>query len=352
MSKVKITVIVPVYNTVEYIEKCVVSLVNQTYKNIEIILIDDGSELATKEKCDKLAIKYKDNVKVFHKTNGGTSSAKNLGIEQATADYIAFVDSDDFVEENYISDLAEMIEKNVDLIVMGYKVFYENTNKEIGVLPKCNNKITNAKSAVRILGVDGLLNVDVSKLYKRKILLDNNIKFENDFSTGEDLIFNCKYITKVCNVAISSKTPQYYYVRRDTESLVNKYRDNLFEISKYLLDEVLKLYSNLDMNSDSDKVLLADFKCDYMVSCISNLYRKDSEKNPKKRRKQLKEIFDYSKKNDVYKTSRKNRFSSIFLHLYNRNVFWADITYSVLFWLRNTFSFIYMRYRDWVFKIK
>ena len=105
-----ISIIIPIYNIMDCLEKCVDSCINQTYKNIEILMVDDGSTDGTAHLCDKL--KEKDNrIRVFHKENGGSSSARNLGIEQAKGDYLGFVDSDDYISPTMYEDLMEAILK-------------------------------------------------------------------------------------------------------------------------------------------------------------------------------------------------------------------------------------------------
>lgn len=110
MEKFKISVIVPVYNIQDYLERCVRSICNQTYKNLEIILVDDGSTDGSGDICDRLA-KEDDRIRVFHKENGGSSSARNLGIREATGGYLGFIDSDDYIEPDMYELLAEGIVK-------------------------------------------------------------------------------------------------------------------------------------------------------------------------------------------------------------------------------------------------
>lgn len=108
MSDIRISVIVPVYNIKEYLERCVRSICNQSYKNLEIILVDDGSTDGSGDICDRLA-KEDDRIRVFHKENGGSSSARNLGIREATGDYLGFIDSDDYIEPDMYELLADGI---------------------------------------------------------------------------------------------------------------------------------------------------------------------------------------------------------------------------------------------------
>ena len=112
----KISVIVPVYNTEKYIKKCLDSLINQTMKNIEIIVVNDGSNDHSEEIIKDYENKYPEMVKYYKKENGGLSSARNYGLEKAKGEYIAFVDSDDYIDKELFSKLDEYIDKNIDLI--------------------------------------------------------------------------------------------------------------------------------------------------------------------------------------------------------------------------------------------
>lgn len=121
-----ITIIIPVYNTEKYLKKCVMSIVNQTYKNLEIILIDDGSTDSSPMICDTLA--EKDNrITVIHQANGGLSSARNTGLDNMHGDYVMFVDSDDYTDTNMIEFLLNQI-GNADISMCGYTDFDENGN--------------------------------------------------------------------------------------------------------------------------------------------------------------------------------------------------------------------------------
>lgn len=114
-----LSVIVPVYNTIKYLERCVDSIRNQSYENIEILLVDDGSTDQSGSLCEKIALEEK-RVRVFHKENGGSSSARNIGIEHASGEYVAFVDSDDYIEKDMYAYLMEAIQRTkVDIAQIG-----------------------------------------------------------------------------------------------------------------------------------------------------------------------------------------------------------------------------------------
>ena len=126
-KKPLITIIIPVYKVEDYLDKCVESVVNQTYKNLEIILVDDGSPDNCPKMCDDWAKKDK-RIKVIHKENGGLSDARNKGIDIAKGEFITFIDSDDYVENNYVEFLYNLVRENHAEISMG-KQYVRNTNK-------------------------------------------------------------------------------------------------------------------------------------------------------------------------------------------------------------------------------
>ena len=127
MDKIEVSVIVPVYNASKYLEACIESILNQNNKSFELLLIDDGSTDSSGEICDCFAIKD-DRIKVIHKSNGGVSSARNIGLEMAKGKWLAFVDSDDTVDKEYLTISDES--KDSDIIEKGYKVIGKHRDYE------------------------------------------------------------------------------------------------------------------------------------------------------------------------------------------------------------------------------
>lgn len=178
MESNKISIIVPVYKVEQYLERCVNSLTNQTYKNIEIILVDDGSPDQCPQMCDNYA-NIDSRIKVIHKKNGGLSDARNAGLRIATGEYVMYVDSDDYVEKNSCEKLIENAIGNTDVIVGACKeispkgiTFQQHTNLE-------ENKTYEAKEYV-------LLSIKKNEwyapawlnLYRRAFLIDNNLYYK------------------------------------------------------------------------------------------------------------------------------------------------------------------------------
>lgn len=169
----KVSVIVPIYNVEDYLEECINSIINQTYKNLEIILVDDGSKDSSGKMCDNYQ-KKDDRIRVFHKKNGGLSDARNEGIKRATGKYICFVDSDDYIENNYIELLYNNIKKfNVKISVASYRYVFEDGN--IKNFEMASELMLKSSAMKKLFYENAFGNYAWNKMYD--INLFNDIKF-------------------------------------------------------------------------------------------------------------------------------------------------------------------------------
>lgn len=182
-KSIKISVIIPIYLVEQYIEKCIESVLEQSYENLEIILVDDGSTDACPEICDKFATKDS-KVYVIHKTNGGLSDARNVGVEHASGNYILFLDGDDFFDdEDAIARLIERVKiTNVDVLNFSYKKFFEDTKEKVSYfngLPSMPIILKDDKEGqLSYLTKNGLYIASAcNKLIRRELLIDENLKF-------------------------------------------------------------------------------------------------------------------------------------------------------------------------------
>lgn len=236
-----ISVIVPVYNVKDYLEQCIQSIVSQTYSQFECILVDDGSNDGSGEICDSW--QQKDSrIIVVHQENQGVSAARNRGIVEAHGEYIAFIDSDDWVEEDYLMSLfIPMNEDICDLSVVGIISDYNNgiSIKSVGPIGKINISSQNSNEFVK-LEKRFLLFGPYVKLYKKSIIDQYNIKFNPKFSFGEDLLFNYEYLNYVTNIYVIDKANYHYRILNST-NLANKFNINIFEIN-YFQWSILKKF--------------------------------------------------------------------------------------------------------------
>lgn len=227
----EISIIIPIYNTEQYLKECLDSVIAQEFKYWECILIDDGSSDNSGYICD-LYVKQDNRFKVYHTINSGVSAARNLGISNASGKYIAFIDSDDTVDKEYLSELyMAMIDTKVELIVCGMKLIRPSGTEINGTI---ENLITIGNEGANHfveLNRKSLLYGPVVKLYRSDIIKDNKIKFPSGIQYGEDLIFNLEYLNYVTDIfTIDSVGYNYRILSSGTlSSSVHKNHKNNYE---------------------------------------------------------------------------------------------------------------------------
>lgn len=213
-----ISVIVPVYNTGKYIKACLESVVGQTFRDFELILVDDGSADDSPSICDFYA-KNDDRIKVIHKLNGGVSSARNAGLELAAGEYVTFIDSDDWVAPDYLAKLNERAEiSKTDLVTSGLNWWYSDEKIEVDSLAdESMLDFSNESDLVRIISQHHMTS-PVSKLYKLSVIRDGNLGFDTNIDFGEDRDFNVRFLDKAGNASTIDYSG-YFYRRGLSDSL-------------------------------------------------------------------------------------------------------------------------------------
>ena len=216
-----ISVIVPIYKVENYLNKCIESIVNQTYRNLEIILVDDGSPDNSPAMCDEWAKKDK-RIKVIHKENGGVSSARNSGLQKASGIYIGFVDGDDYIKFDMYEKLVANIKlSNCDVVICGnyfvsqdYTILNNNSymNKIIETEPGIIPYATNEKFEVCCVW---------NKLYLMSEIKKNKIEFNENISVGEDFLFNYFYLKYTKKISIINDILYYYVIGRQDSQTEN-----------------------------------------------------------------------------------------------------------------------------------
>ena len=213
----KLTVIVPVYNVSSYLRKCIDSILGQTYKSLEIIIVDDGSTDSSGFLADEIA-KEHSSIKVIHQKNGGLSSARNTGINNSRTEYITFVDSDDYIESNMYEDLIHMIDtNNADIVIGG--VYRETTSgKKESIYPIGIEKIWNTKEGLIYLNCYKYFNMSFCDKIFRRGLFENDsfdskgLRFPEG-KTSEDMFLMYQVIARANKIVYTSQ-PYYHYVQR------------------------------------------------------------------------------------------------------------------------------------------
>ncbi len=259
----QISVIVPVYNVEKYLKRCVDSILKQTFFDFELILVDDGSNDKSGEICDQLAEK-EDRIKVFHKENGGVSSARNMGIDNAAGNYIMFVDSDDYIKENMIEALWRLMEEQNDLAVSSIEMIESGRHKKYYLKEKKYNSASLLEEYCEEEIPQICLCGPCGKLYKKSII-DKN-RFDLELRIGEDTYFNMEYI-KSCQSIATTGEIYYYYMRENTESLFSKFRPYYYDNTRAVYEHTLKVCQDIHCTERSKKALT---KC-YVKNLLGNL---------------------------------------------------------------------------------
>ena len=273
MSIPKISIIVPVYNVEQYLPKCIESILGQTFTDFELLLIDDGTPDQSGIICDEYA-KKDTRISVFHKKNGGVSSARNLGLDEARGEWVAFVDSDDFVGEKYLEDLyAGIIKDKIGFVMQGLSICDE-TGKvfnlkefERGIIELNQFDLVFAEYDIIKCGFP------VSKLYQLEIIRNNNVCFVEQIHMGEDMIFMLEYL-QYCNYIFFIQGSNYNYLRTEKETLSSRYNNYDSEIYCYhrfyaLLMRCKELF-NL---KESTLIHCYPYLCFYLFRSINAMYR-------------------------------------------------------------------------------
>lgn len=228
MKQKKISIIIPVYNASKYFERLLQSLEKQTYKNYEVIFINDGS---TDNSLEILKANKKNNFVIIDQSNQGVSAARNKGLDIATGYYITFIDSDDYVDEKYLEALITNLEKNnSDLCVMGYNKIYNNVKKEIVKLDNDTIKIDNLKKQMEFLNNKNGSGI-CGKIYKRKFVG----RFKK-ISIGEDALFNLEYVKNTEKVTFINEC--YYNYIYNEMSLTNTLKKDLLKDLNNILKDL------------------------------------------------------------------------------------------------------------------
>ena len=256
--KTKVSVIVPVYNVQDYVLRCLESLKNQKYEEIEIIIVDDGSTDKSGKICDRF-VKNEKRARVFHKKNGGLSDARNYGIGKSSGELIAFVDSDDYVREDYIGRMVETLDNDKsDIVICGY-------NKE---LPK--SEVISGFDAVYncLIRQDNVDIVAWNKLYKKELFIENGILFPKG-EKHEDLLTIYKVVSKAKKVSYIDEA-LYCYEDREGSIMNAEKKEEKLHMRERAAKEAIAYFRNFrdDDLSDMAKVSLVLAKYAYIDAAL------------------------------------------------------------------------------------
>lgn len=279
MSNKLVSVVIPVYNSENFIQECLNATLLQTYNDIEIIVVDDGSTDRTLEVCNKYAQKDS-RVKVLTGLNGGVSRARNKGLRAATGDYVVFFDADDFPEidliESYIK-YFEIWESNTISFVMCGMADDNQVNTRVAdkkhLLEEEKGYVEGEsyileRNQCAVLAWLRLFNFVTNKIFDLKAIKDNSILFDDEISIGEDLKFNLDYLAVVDGEIGVINRPLYHYVKRQKSSLSISYYSNGVEDTKYLYKRFIS-WASVQQGIMPDDILV--IKSIYITDWIARL---------------------------------------------------------------------------------
>lgn len=233
-----VSIIVPIYNVEKYLDKCIKSIINQTYSNIEIILVDDGSPDRCGQICDAYA-KKDPRIQVLHKKNGGLSDARNEGVKLATGKYLAFVDSDDYIARDLVEKTLSKAEENqCDMVLYDY-YYIEPNGREIRSTVVPDNKVISLETEPLLLLA---ATSACAKLFRRDFYLNVNCPFPKGIYF-EDLATTSIFFMKARRVYYI-KEPLYYYINRENSIMTGKNYEKSSHDKILALDYILKAYKN------------------------------------------------------------------------------------------------------------
>lgn len=294
-----ISIVVPVYKSEKTLAGCLDSLLAQTYTDIEVICVIDGSPDSCGDICDAYAEKDA-RVKSIKRENGGVSSARNRGIDEATGEYLMFVDSDDTVEPDYCEKMWKAhTETDADLVICGFHHWY--VGRDVKKVPSNPGvyKTENYGADFLKLYQEGFLNMPWNKLFKKEFAG----RFDTSLSLGEDLLFNMNYLEKCSKVAVIPEALINYIQEEKGNTLSTKKRDNKLEIASKVCAGVQNYYAGISGAKEFHPVIAGKFVMEFLDECESLPFDK---KTPKAEKLQVirklanhKEFMEANKKAEV-----------------------------------------------------
>lgn len=282
-----ISIIVPVYNVEKVLHNCIESILSQTFTDFELLLIDDGSPDNSGAICDKYADRDS-RIKVIHKENAGVSTARNTGFFNATGKYIVCVDSDDYINDDYLQSFINIVDKypDAEMVWCGFSTVRNYEKSIIQKVNYNNDEITESDiSEIMTLHEKWLDASPCNKLYLRENIVKNNLKMDINLSLGEDLLFNYSYIDICKNKKIYiSNNCTYNYFRSQKESLDNKFLPDMFEIYKYI-NSKLKYYIDKWNLDDKQKQIFYNSAYYSYERCLRNTFNNSNKADKKEKYK-------------------------------------------------------------------
>ncbi|MGN0422693.1 MAG: glycosyltransferase family 2 protein [Lachnospiraceae bacterium] len=306
----KISVITPVFKVENYLRKCVDSILEQTFTDFELFIVDDGSP----DSCGVIADEYakKDSrVHVIHKENGGAPSARNAGIMEAKGEYFYFPDSDDWLEPTYLQELYDCAKRtNAQLVISGYTMEYyeDGKNQSYVVIPDAQNYGTQTmvRNNIHNYFDNMMMAVPWNKIYDASYIRNANILFPN--LKWDDIHFNMEVIMNIERVAVCSSAGYHFFRSREGSETTTVFDGMLYQKRKEQFEHIMKAYKYWNIRDPQILSVIYGYYLARLVQCIQEISISDSENKRKL-------INDILKDELTYKAIRKGKINSKLLSI-------------------------------------
>lgn len=273
MSDIKVSVIMPVYKVEKYVGKAIESILSQTLKEFEFLIVDDGTPDKSGDICDQYAASDK-RIHVIHKENGGAPSARNAAIDMAKGEYLYFMDSDDWAESTMLEEMYDLAKSsNAQLVVAGFYIdtYYTDTEYRqdnfVAEDALYLEQRTFRENAHKLFDRN-LLYTPWNKLFETKYIKGNNLKFPQTF--WDDFPFNISIVRNIERVSVTSKQ-YYHFIRKRAESETAAYRPNMYEKREEEHSWMIGLYKEWNVHNSESKEVIARRYIERFIGCVENL---------------------------------------------------------------------------------
>lgn len=334
-----LSVIMPIYNAEEYLEDAINSILDQTFTDYELILVDDKSKDESLKICQRYVVQDSRVKVIALEQNGGAGNARNIGMQNLQGKYVTFIDADDFIDSFLFEHAYQMAEKsNLDMIVWGITEEYfdkygECYSKNILNLPeKIYKNREEIKEAVISLEEKTMFGYQWNKFYKAEIMKEYDVQFEK-VVLYEDYFMNLEFVKRVNSIGIIADVG-YHYMKRDNDSITTRFVPEYFELSRRRIESMFQLYQQ--WNADDKKVrdILGERYLRYILAALAKSFDKRSGSNFRARKKWLSEIrMDSLYIELVESCAIKQKIMKIFSTLMNNKMWTFSIIFGNVVWI-------------------
>lgn len=275
----KISVITPVYKVERYLKKCIDSILNQSFSDFELFIVDDGSPDSCGEIADEYA-KQDSRVHVIHKENGGAASARNAGMMEASGDFFYFPDSDDWLEEYYLQELYDLaMRTDAQLVVAGYTMeYYEKNSRQAYKVSEPEQSLSNqqlVRNSIHNYFDNMMMAVPWNKLYRADYVREHALEFPD--LKWDDLHFNMEVIMDIERVAISSSAGYHFFRSRASSETTTVFDGMLFKKRKEQFEHILKVYQHWNTKDKDILSVIYGYYASRLVQCVQEISNSDCD---------------------------------------------------------------------------